>query len=148
VEARQEAGERYAEEARLEVPQSDVDCGDGHRPYAGPPGVTDRDMHRRPGSRRREGIGPGGHFRQLRLDHRRDRDVAVGVPEAALAAALDLDHDAGRRVPHERAVRLGGVLHRHVEGAHANALDGHPATSGEGRGAHDARMAGSDELSG
>src|SRR5206468_6878827 len=54
-------------------------------------------------------VGIGDRARQLRLDQLARRRVGVCVAEPARTAGLGLDDDDRRRVPLERAVRLGLV---------------------------------------
>src|SRR6185437_2296517 len=52
-----------------------------------------------------------------------DGFAAIGVTQASLSAALDLDQDQRRAVPRDGAVRFG-LVGRHLVGRNVNLLDG------------------------
>ncbi len=126
VEAGQEVGERQLEQASLQVPERDVDCGDRHRADPRAARVAELVLHRRRGGGGPHRVGATDEVDQLGLDQRRDGSVAVGVAEPALVAGVGGDDDARRRLPGQRAVALG-LGQRHLEDAHVGAVDCAPA---------------------
>jgi len=126
VDAAEKVGERDAQDARLEVPQRDVDGRDGHRTDPRPARVAQGIAHGRPRGLRREHVASAHDAGQRALDDRRDRRVAVGVADTGVSTRPRLHDDDRRCVPLQRAVglRLG---RRDRVGARLQPLDDHQA---------------------
>ena len=115
--AAEELGERHVEQARLQVPQRDVDRRDRARDHAGAPVVAHRLQHARRERRDRERIrADQARLEQVAHDRRRG-SVDVAVAEPARAARVQLDDDERRRIPCGGAVGLGAAHRR--DPAHA-----------------------------
>ncbi len=126
VEPRQDVGEREVEEARLQVPERDVDRRGGHRADAGPAGIAELCLDRGRDRGRAHRVAAFDQPDQLRLDERGDGPVAVGVTEAALSSRVCGDDDRRRLVPGQGPVALR-ALHRDRERTDVGPVDPGPA---------------------
>ena len=127
----QQPTERDAQQARLEVPQSGVDGGDGHRRDTRPALSADRSHHRRPDAGDVHRVAPDDHVFELVLDEGLTRRCSVRESQPARPAGLRLDDHHGDLVPGQRPVRLRLRKRDHV-GGNSYTFDGgvgHPERS-------------------
>ena len=136
--AAEQRRQREAQNARLQVPERRIEGGDGAGGEARAAEVANLTLHRQQASGNVETVLPLERFLGDRLNQRSDAGVRVGVAEARLIAGLDVHDDQRRRIPCERAVRLGTVG-RNLVGGGADAGD-------DGLGDFDIDEAGSEDL--
>ena len=107
--AAEKGRQRQAHDARLEVPERRIEGGNGAGGEFRAAEIAHLALHRQHAARNVEAVLPLERLLGDRLNQRGDAGVRVGVAEARLIAGLDVHDDQSRRIPGERAVRLGTV---------------------------------------